>query len=812
MADAEPGTEGGSEHGGGGGRAPPGQGRSAAHVAPLGPEQLQRVLEQVTRAQPPPPFVLQDAARRLRDVAQLAALQRPPGAEPPLPPRLLPPQQLEAICVRVTSGDKGHERPVRPLATIRPQTGGQRPLPGSRPSPVGLGVQPVAPGGPVPAKRAKAAPAPGGLGTTPTPLPASDPPSGPPAVSGSAHSSPAGWHTERVKKLKKSLKVKTRSGRVSRPPKYKAKDYKFIKTEDLADGRPSDSDDYSELSAGDEEEQQDPQALFAATSCALQPRAFRCPTCDKAYIGQGGLARHWRLNPGHSSLQPAPFPEKGHTEASTGRLASLAPPTLLAPCQDRAETAQGGPQNAQCTEGVEAMVLEQDNKSHSALGFPRGDAEGPAESGTAIIRSGAAQPSGGQAVAAGPSTCRSRARLQESLQQCGPEDLVELVLPQLAQVVTVYEFLLAKTKEGRAGQPHFPAVYKEFEELHRRVKAMCEEHLSRAGPASPDPLEVSAPQVAESLGITEFLRKTEAHPDYTGAQCHSLGRAGPRPEEAGSWQGAAQEVPAARKPQQAPLPSGGPEHPAAHGAAWEIPEPGVPTASEGFTPPRSEGSRRMTVSNGDLSVSHPGPQLKVCADSEARCGSAGPAVLCGDSCGPAPCAQLREPKESDPDSGATPGSPGVCSTPSPEAAGAEPGRPGAGPMAPPFEIAAMDIRPEGCAGRTDPAGLPLTTGSHAQDLQQLLRGMEVHLGQGGLEHVVAVRDAVGFEITNGSPEVLSEAQEQIFIQAADGLLLPHAGSVVTPESAVLVTGIAGRGLHVGPLEGTPLPVQAEPSQ
>lgn len=96
MADAEPEAEGGSEDGCSGSRALSSQRGSAARVAPLGPEQLRRVLEQVTKAQPPaepppPPCVL-DAARRLRDAAQQAALQRGPGAEPPRPPRLLPPQ------------------------------------------------------------------------------------------------------------------------------------------------------------------------------------------------------------------------------------------------------------------------------------------------------------------------------------------------------------------------------------------------------------------------------------------------------------------------------------------------------------------------------------------------------------------------------------------------------------------------------------------------------------------------------------------------------------------------------------------------
>ena len=34
----------------------------------------------------------------------------------------------------------------------------------------------------------------------------------------------------------------------------------------------------------------------------LRPKKFKCSTCDKSYIGQGGLARHYRLNPSHGSI------------------------------------------------------------------------------------------------------------------------------------------------------------------------------------------------------------------------------------------------------------------------------------------------------------------------------------------------------------------------------------------------------------------------------------------------------------------------------------------------------------------------------
>lgn len=106
---------------------------------------------------------------------------------------------------------------------------------------------------------------------------------------------------QKKQKLKKSLKVKTRSGRISRPPKYKAKDYKFIKTEDLADCHQSDSDDYSELSVEDDDEGKGVEvpSLFGSLNYDLRPKMFKCQTCEKSYIGKGGLARHYKLNPDH---------------------------------------------------------------------------------------------------------------------------------------------------------------------------------------------------------------------------------------------------------------------------------------------------------------------------------------------------------------------------------------------------------------------------------------------------------------------------------------------------------------------------------
>lgn len=112
---------------------------------------------------------------------------------------------------------------------------------------------------------------------------------------------------KKVRKEKKVVKVQTRSGRVCRPPKYKAKDFKFIKMEDLADSHQSDSDDYSDMSVEDEDSvRKDASAsgLSQTHTFSHKFRSHHCQTCDKAYIGPGGLNRHYKLNPTHGDPDP----------------------------------------------------------------------------------------------------------------------------------------------------------------------------------------------------------------------------------------------------------------------------------------------------------------------------------------------------------------------------------------------------------------------------------------------------------------------------------------------------------------------------
>ncbi|XP_043290212.1 zinc finger protein 839 [Cervus canadensis] len=677
MADAEPEAEDGCEDGCRGGRAPFSQRGSAARVAPLGPEQLRRVLEQVTKAQPPaeppppppPPCVL-DAARRLRDAAQQAALQRGPGAEPPRPPRLLPPQQLEAICIKVRSGEmKGQEKPMPALAAIQPKSARPGPPPSGRCSAAGLRSQllgtppgvlshpppppvhvfiqrPLPALRPVPVKTVLAAEPLSGQSTAAVPPSASDLPAITSVSSSSANLFISSSQTKHAEKLKKSLKVKTRSGRISRPPKYKAKDYKFIKTEDLADGHPSDSDDYAELSVEEDEDQRGRQALFDLASCSLRPKTFKCQTCEKSYIGKGGLARHFKLHPGHGQLEPEASPSgkangsmiTGPTEGETSSLASRGPPTPALPVEEGAAPAQRGRQNGQSVEVEEALVSEPKNGSFSALlGSERrpgprrsGYSVVPAEPSMAVLeRSGAAHPPGGAGAA------RSRARLQEFLHQCDRADLVELALPQLAQVVTVYEFLLMKVEKGHLAKPLFPAVYKEFEELHKMVKKMCQDYLHSSGPCSEEPLEVNNSKVAESLGITEeFLRKKEVHADCIPCTCTSPEEAPEELKEAGPQKRATEiaedGLASVKRTRRDAVPQDPAECPADDGGL-QRPVPCAPAAGAGFAPgvnggasPHPEESPATPAPERESSVAQAGRRPAALAGWAAHSGPADP--------------------------------------------------------------------------------------------------------------------------------------------------------------------------------------------
>ncbi|XP_069714507.1 zinc finger protein 839 [Phaenicophaeus curvirostris] len=514
-----------------------------------------------------------------------AAQGEPRGAagppEPPAAARLLPHEQLEAICVQVQPGQmKETERPMPSLAPIQPKTIMLSQSVGRNPSIPGLGIinpqiiriQPVTgteqqqqplflhSSSESPIQLLTQRPSPSHGLVSVNKIPTSKMLNGRKTkrAAGSATRSsnitlaaassadtpiPCLEKTQKDDKLKKSLKVKTRSGRISRPPTYKAKDYKFIKMEDLAHGHQSDSDDYSELSIEDDEEGKvkGKDSLFSSSTYNLKPKMFKCQICEKSYIGKGGLARHYKLNPGHGQLES--LPQKIPINKPNGsifvdnaceiRQAKMSPAHLdsvadtlnneneLATNVEDTVDSKAGEQACKSAESRHLLAEQQNETSLGRQGpialkghgRPRRSKRrgrprmgGRSRCSGRRGRPGQSPSKSVSSVSAEHNVFRRKARLKELIQQCDNEDLMELALPRLTKLVTVYEFLLMKVEKGDPAKAYFPDVYREFEVLHNMVKKMAYDHLSNSDLQScQQPVEIKDAKVAESLGITEIL-------------------------------------------------------------------------------------------------------------------------------------------------------------------------------------------------------------------------------------------------------------------------------------------------------------------
>ncbi|XP_074005714.1 zinc finger protein 839 [Numenius arquata] len=532
---------------------------------------------QACRAAPPLASIMHNAAQQLQSVAQQVALQQ---GKSMAAARLLPQKQLEAICVQVQPGQmKETERPMPSLAPIQSKTitlsqsvGRNSSVPGlgiinpqiiriqpvtgteqqeqlflhsSSESPIQLLMQrPLPSHGSVSVNKISASKMLNGQKATRAAVSATRSSNITMVPASSANTlKPCLEKNQKGDKLKKSLKVKTRSGRISRPPKYKAKDYKFIKMEDLADGHQSDSDDYSELSIEDDEEGKvkGKDALFSSSNYNLKPKMFKCQTCEKSYIGKGGLARHYKLNPGHGQLESSPqkiplnkpngsifvdnacgIREEMMSPAHLDSVAvTLNNENALATNLEETVDSKAGEQTCKSAESRHLLAEQQTETSSGHRGpvAPKGPGRprrpkrrgrprmgGRSRCSGRLSRPGQSPSKSLSSVSAEHNVFRRKARLKELIQQCDNEDLMELALPRLTKLVTVYEFLLMKVEKGYPAKAYFPDVYREFEDLHNMVKKMAYDHLSNSDLLNcQQSVEIKDAKVAESLGITEIL-------------------------------------------------------------------------------------------------------------------------------------------------------------------------------------------------------------------------------------------------------------------------------------------------------------------
>ncbi|XP_073205798.1 zinc finger protein 839 isoform X2 [Lepidochelys kempii] len=590
-----------------------------ATATPLAPEELQRVIEQVSRAQKQPPpsllpssgagigslllpphrgggyslpqeislvppasgfsrspqgcsltaasrsqpvtSIMHNAAQQLQNVAQQVALQQGKAIGTT---RCLVHKQLEAICVQVQPGQmKENEKPVPPLAEvqskaitpsqpvgrncglsrlniinpqiirIQPVTGTEQQqffLHSSSEPPVQLLVQrPLAPDGPVSVNKIPTHQTLNGQKTTCAAVSAAESQNVTLVAASSANTLISSLEKKQKEelKLKKSLKVKTRSGRISRPPKYKAKDYKFIKTEDLADGHQSDSDDYSELSIEDDDEgkAKGTDALFNPLNYNLKPKMFKCQTCEKSYIGKGGLARHYKLNPGHGQLESS---QQKVSMNKTNRRVFL---DISGGAEDETVSLTLSQPIAVTlnNENSLAIGLEETASSQSEQQTGKSAADRPLlaaqQNETDLVHQGPGMPNGpgrprrpkrrGRPRMTGRSMCSGR------LSRPGRSPSKSLSNVATEHIIFRRKAGLKEVEKGYPAKAFFPDVYREFEELHNMVKKMSQDHFSNSDFLSyQQPVEIKDPKVAESLGITEkLLGKQKLQAIDSSTQC-----------------------------------------------------------------------------------------------------------------------------------------------------------------------------------------------------------------------------------------------------------------------------------------------------
>lgn len=72
---------------------------------------------------------------------------------------------------------------------------------------------------------------------------------------------------------------------------------------------------------------------------------------------------------------------------------------------------------------------------------------------------------------------RRKTRLRELLSNCSEEDIMEVTLPHLARVFSLWEYLVMKVEKNKVSRVYFADVYKEYESLHKYVSRLAEQYF-----------------------------------------------------------------------------------------------------------------------------------------------------------------------------------------------------------------------------------------------------------------------------------------------------------------------------------------------
>ncbi|KAG0424785.1 hypothetical protein HPB47_028006 [Ixodes persulcatus] len=292
------------------------------------------------------------------------------------------------------------------------------------------------------------------------------------------------------KEEKKKHRPRTRSGRISKPPSYMVKDYKRIHHLDFDDEPYDDSDGgYSDYQVSDDEERSGRRSF---TGLGGRPRNYKCPTCSKSYIGRGGLCRHLRLYPDHGN--PSDVEELSvHDETSN------TPP----------------PSSAMDRQPGEGRSSDAGDRNPAMMAAPQ------------------------RSRYADLASIRRKSRLREAARACRDEEVMEVVLPRVTEMVSLWEFLLSKCEKGDPPQLQVPDMLIQMEELLREMRALGQESLKavESSDVGGTLVKIEDEAVAQALGLpTGLYAVLEEEP----AKPIPVTRKRPRQEGQASQQGSQQ--------------------------------------------------------------------------------------------------------------------------------------------------------------------------------------------------------------------------------------------------------------------------------
>ncbi|OWF43836.1 uncharacterized protein LOC110459172 [Mizuhopecten yessoensis] len=270
------------------------------------------------------------------------------------------------------------------------------------------------------------------------------------------------------KELRKKHRPRTRSGRISKPPKHMVKDYKHIHVLDWDEDYDDSDGGYSDFkySEDEREEREGSESIGIETGVGHpRPKNWKCETCHKSYIGRGGLGRHYRLNPEHGSVDDLPE-ETLHSFARVSHNGLSNSTGNLSEDSNTQDSISGIPST-----GTPNKMF------HQRGGYRGRNFENP---------------------------LKRKNKLRDLIRQCEDEELMEVVLPRLAQVITLWEFLLMKVEKGKPSLPHVDDIYHEFEALSKQVQKFCKTYLKPLANTENNISNVKKLKV-ENKGMAEVL-------------------------------------------------------------------------------------------------------------------------------------------------------------------------------------------------------------------------------------------------------------------------------------------------------------------